>query len=109
MSGLAEILLSRGYSVSGSDISRSDTVEHLESLGININIGQKAENITPDIDLVVYTAAVKQDNPELVAAQGYGIKVIERAVLLGKIMSEYKISAAVAGTHGKTTTTSMCI
>ena len=107
MSGLAEILLSRGYAVSGSDISRSDTVEHLESLGININIGQKAENITPDIDLVVYTAAVKQDNPELVAAQGYGIKVIERAVLLGKIMSEYKISAAVAGTHGKTTTTSM--
>ena len=107
MSGLAEILLSRGYSVSGSDISRSDTVKHLESLGIKVNIGQKAENITPDIDLMVYTAAVKQDNPELVAARGYGIKIIERAVLLGKIMSEYKISAAVAGTHGKTTTTSM--
>ena len=107
MSGLAEILLSRGCSVSGSDINRSDTVKHLESLGIKVNIGQKAENITPDIDLMVYTAAVKQDNPELVAARAYGIKIIERAVLLGKIMSEYKISVAVAGTHGKTTTTSM--
>ena len=65
MSGLAEILLNRGISVSGTDISRSDTVRHLEELGIKVNIGHKAENITEDITLVVYTAAVKADNPEI--------------------------------------------
>lgn len=107
MSGLAEILADRGISVSGTDISRSDNVLHLESLGIKVNIGHRAENITDDIDLVVYTAAVKADNPEIIAAKEKGIETIERAELLGRIMAEFKISVAVAGTHGKTTTTSM--
>ncbi len=107
MSGLAEILLNRGWAVSGTDISRNDNVVHLESLGVTVNIGHKAENITPDITLVVYTAAVKSDNPEIMAAKELGIETIERAELLGRIMAQYKTSVAVSGTHGKTTTTSM--
>lgn len=107
MSGLAEILLDRGMSVSGTDISRSDNVRHLEQLGIKVNIGHRAENITEDITLVVYTAAVKADNPEIIAAKELGIETIERAELLGRIMADYKLSLAVSGTHGKTTTTSM--
>lgn len=107
MSGLAEILLDRGMSVSGTDISRNDNVRHLEQLGIKVNIGHKAENITKDLTLVVYTAAVKADNPEIIAAKELGIETIERAELLGRIMADYKLSLAVSGTHGKTTTTSM--
>lgn len=107
MSGLAEILLKRGYWVSGTDISKSDTVKHLEELGVKVNIGHKAENITPDLTLVVYTAAVKADNPEIVEAKRLGIETIERAELLGRIMAGFKTSVAVSGTHGKTTTTSM--
>ncbi len=107
MSGLAEILLNRGISVSGTDISKSDTVRHLEELGIKVNIGHRAENITKDITLVVYTAAVKSDNPEVIAAKELGIETIERAELLGRIMADFKLSLAVSGTHGKTTTTSM--
>ena len=107
MSGLAEILMDRGMEVSGTDISRSDTVRHLESLGVKVNIGHKAENITKDVTLVVYTAAVKADNPEIIAAKELGIETIERAELLGRIIAGFKLSAAVAGTHGKTTTTSM--
>ena len=107
MSGLAEILLDRGMSVSGTDISRNDNVRHLEQLGIKVNISHKAENITKDLTLVVYTAAVKADNPEIIAAKELGIETIERAELLGRIMADYKLSLAVSGTHGKTTTTSM--
>ncbi len=107
MSGLAEILLSRGVAVSGTDISWNDNVKHLEGLGVKVNIGHKAENITAHNTLVVYTAAVKADNPEVLAAKELGIETIERAELLGRIMGGYKLSAAVAGTHGKTTTTSM--
>lgn len=107
MSGLAEILNFKGLHVSGTDVKASDVTAHLESLGIKVNYGHKAENITDDIDLVVFTAAVKEDNPEIVAAKAKGILVIERSDLLGSIMSCYSQSIAVAGTHGKTTTTSM--
>ena len=107
MSGLAEILKDRGCRVSGTDIKESDVTKHLESLGITIHYGHRAENITDDIDLVVYTAAIHPGNPELEAAKEKQIPLMERARLLGHIMEEYQYSVAVAGTHGKTTTTSM--
>ena len=107
MSGLAQILNKEGIHVSGSDMKQSDATDKLVSLGIKVNIGHKAENIVDGTDLVVYTAAVKSDNPELVEAEKKGILCVERAVLLGNIMDNYKKSIAVAGTHGKTTTSSM--
>ena len=107
MSGLAEILTSRGFQVSGSDMAASTLTSRLSELGIDIKIGHRAENITPDIELVVYTAAVNGGNPELAAAQAKGIEVIGRAQLLGLLMDEYAYAVCVAGTHGKTTTTSM--
>ncbi|MCD8036840.1 MAG: UDP-N-acetylmuramate--L-alanine ligase [Clostridiales bacterium] len=107
MSGLAEILNFEGFKVSGSDIKESDITKTLREQGIEVIIGQKAENIKDDTDIVVYTVAVKHDNPEILAAEAKGIPVIERATLLGAIMSCYKNSIAVSGTHGKTTTTSM--
>lgn len=107
MSGLAEILLKRGYKVSGSDRQSSDSVVKLISMGADIHIGQVAENITDDIDLVVYTAAISPDNPEFIEAQRRNIPMMDRAEFLGKVMLGHKYNVAVAGTHGKTTTTSM--
>lgn len=107
MSGLAEILLQEHFTVSGSDSKASDITALLEKLGATIMIGQKAENITPDIDLVVYTAAIHPDNPEYQAAVSSGKPMLTRAQLLGQIMANYPYSIAVSGTHGKTTTTSM--
>ncbi len=107
MSGLAEILFTKGFEISGSDMKSSAIIEHLQNLGVNIKIGHNENNITEYIDLVVYTAAVKGDNPELVAAKKHNIKIIDRAELLGHIMDSYKYSIAVSGTHGKTTTSSM--
>lgn len=107
MSGLAEILASRGHQVSGTDVKETAVTKHLQSLGIHINFGHRAENITDDITLVVYTAAIHDDNPELRAAHEKGIRIMDRAHLLGQIMDEYHDSVAVSGTHGKTTTTSM--
>ena len=107
MSGLAEILASRGHQVSGTDVKETAVTKHLQSLGIHINYGHRAENITDDITLVVYTAAIHDDNPELRAAHEKGIRIMDRAHLLGQIMDEYHDSVAVSGTHGKTTTTSM--
>ena len=107
MSGLAEILLDRHFKVSGSDMQSSELTKHLEQLGAHVVIGQKAENITDDIDLVVYTAAIHEDNEEFAMAREKGIPMISRATLLGQIMDNYLRSIAVAGTHGKTTTTSM--
>lgn len=107
MSGLAQILQKKGCQVSGSDLKPSKTTKKLEELGIPVHYGQKAQNITDDLQLVVYTAAVKEDNPELVEARRRGILAIERSVLLGEIMKHYSQSVAVSGTHGKTTTTSM--
>ncbi len=107
MSGLAEILHDKGYQIAGSDVKESNTVTHLKELGIPIAIGQKEENITEDIDLIVYTAAVKDNNPELIAAKEKKIDIMSRAELLGLVMDAYHYSIAVSGTHGKTTTSSM--
>ena len=107
MSGLAEVLLDQKFSVSGSDNNPSDITKHLETLGIHISYPQSADNITDDIDLVVYTAAIHPDNPEFVAAKEKNIPMLNRAQLLGQIIDHYNRSICVAGTHGKTTTTSM--
>ena len=106
MSALAEMLLYLGYEVSGSDSSESALLKELETKGVKINIGQCAENIK-NPDAVCYTAAISPNNPELVAAKKLGVPVMERAELLGALMELYKYPIAVAGTHGKTTTTSM--
>ena len=107
MSGLAEILLDEGFTVSGSDSQASDLTKHLESMGAKVYIGQRAENIGDGIDVVVYTAAIHPDNPEFMAVQAKGIPMLSRAELLGQMMKNYRQALAVAGTHGKTTTTSM--
>ncbi len=106
MSALAHILLYFGYRVTGSDTGVSDLTKKLEDSGIPVAIGQSADNIHSP-DLVCYTAAIAPDNPELVKARSLGIPVLERAELLGQIMTLYRFPIAVAGTHGKTTTTSM--
>ena len=107
MSGLAMILVQRGFPVSGSDSKRSELTDKLEAQGIPVIIGQKAENITDDIELTVYTAAVHEGNPEFDEAVRRGGPVLSRAELLGQVMANYQTSIAVSGTHGKTTTTSM--
>lgn len=107
MSGLAEILAERGFTVSGSDAKQTDLTTSLEEHGIQVFYGQRSENITNDIHLVVYTAAIKEDNPELAHAKAMGIPTMTRASLLGQMMKNYQTPIAVSGTHGKTTTTSM--
>lgn len=107
MSGLAEILLERGFTVSGSDAHESELTEKLEKDGARVFYGQKAENIIEGIDVVVYTAAVHPDNPEYAQAEKKGLPILTRAELLGQIMRNFGKSIAVSGTHGKTTTTSM--
>ncbi|NMM62150.1 UDP-N-acetylmuramate--L-alanine ligase [Clostridium sp. P21] len=107
MSGLAEILLERNFKVFGSDIKPSLITDKLSSNGAKINIGQVKENITKDIDLIVYTAAISKDNLELVRAHELNIPLMTRAEFLGHIMKGHKYNVAIAGTHGKTTTTSM--
>ncbi len=106
MSPLAEILHQLGYAITGSDVNESDNVARMRSLGITVAMPQAVENIG-DAELVVYTAAVSPDNPELVEAERRGIPLLERAKLLGLITRRYPRTVAVAGTHGKTTTTSM--
>lgn len=107
MSGLAEILADAGFTVSGSDRSRNALTESLESKGITVFYGQRAENITDSIDCVVFTSAISKDNPEYIAAHQQNIPCLTRAELLGQIMKNYDTPIAVSGTHGKTTTTSM--
>ena len=107
MSGLAEILLSEGFRISGSDRSPSPLTRKLEEQGAKVYYGQREENLSPDIDLIVYTSAIKPDNPEMIAAGRLGIATLTRAQLLGQMMKNYKMPIAVSGTHGKTTTTSM--
>lgn len=107
MSGLAEVLLEKNFRVSGSDRSPSPLTRTLEEKGVRVFYGQEYRNITKDIDLIVYTSAVHPDNPELVAAGDLCIPVLTRAQLLGQLMKNYDTPIAVAGTHGKTTTTSM--
>jgi len=106
MSGLAETLLHYGYHVSGSDAHSSPIIDKLKKKGAKISIGHHEQNVV-GADLVVYTAAVKLDNPEIVNAKELNIPVVGRAEFLGQIMKQYKYGIAVSGTHGKTTTTSL--
>lgn len=108
MSPLAEVLSDAGMRITGSDISESGNVVHLREKGIRVNIGHRAENITEDVDFIVRTAAVHDDNPEVAEAHRRGIPVFERTEAWGTIMMDYKNALCIAGTHGKTTTTSMC-
>ena len=105
MSGIAEVLLTQGYQVSGSDIGHGPAARRLASLGANVSVGHAAENVA-GADVVVASAAVPADNPELVAAREKGVPVIPRALMLSELM-RLKQGIAVAGTHGKTTTTSL--
>ena len=105
MSGIAEILHNLGYSVRGSDLSESANVQRLRQLGIQIEIGHKAENLG-EAQVVVVSSAVKPDNPEVAAARARLVPVVRRAEMLGELM-RLKWSIAIGGTHGKTTTTSM--
>ena len=109
MSGLAQIVLKDGYKVTGSDWNRSDITEKLEKMGADIVYGHDAVNTEGinNASLVVYTAAAKSDNPEIIAAKAKGVRLIDRAEFLGAIMKNYKHAVGVSGTHGKTTTTSM--
>ncbi len=106
LSAIAEILLSRGYEVSGSDMKESAETARLASKGARVFIGHRAEN-ADEADLLVFSAAVGQDNPEMKRAEERGIPILSRAQMLGLLMQEYENSIAVSGTHGKTTTTSM--
>ena len=106
LSAIAEILLSRGYNVSGSDMSESEITEHLKEAGATIYKSHRKENVE-NADLVVYSAAVAEENPEIVRARERNIPIASRAEVLGILMDEYSAGIAISGTHGKTTTTSM--
>ena len=105
MSGIAEVLLNLGYTISGSDISRSDITDRLIALGADVYYMHDAANLG-SVDVVVTSTAVRNDNPEVVEAHTRGIPVIPRAEMLAELL-KMKVSVAVSGTHGKTTTTSM--
>ena len=107
MEPLAEVLNGMGLRVSGSDVRDSEAVARLRGLGVRVYIGHAPENVA-GAELVIRTAAVHDDNPEIVAARAQGIPVFERAQAWGAIMKDYRHALCVAGTHGKTTTTSMC-
>lgn len=107
MSGLAEILLKENFQISGSDNKPSTLTEHLTQLGAVVNFPQMASNITNGIDVVVYTAAIHEDNPELMEVRRQNLPTLTRAELLGQLMKNYGTPIAISGTHGKTTTTSM--
>lgn len=106
MSGIAALLLNKGYNVSGSDRSMSDIVKNLENHGAKIYIGQNKNNIN-NPDLVIYTDAILDDNEELIAARSLDVPVVSRGVFLGALMRNYENSIAISGSHGKSTTTSM--
>ena len=106
MSGIAELLLNLGYRVSGSDLKESDITKRLASLGGSVVAGHRAENVAADVDVVVTSSAVRKNNPEVVAAKDRGIPVIPRAEMLAELM-RLKEGVAIAGSHGKTTTTSL--
>ena len=103
---LAQILHAKGYYLTGSDNNETDTLQMVREMGIPVTLGQKAENIE-GADLIVHTAAIMPDNPELIAARESGVPTIERSVLLGEITAHYSDAVCISGTHGKTTTTSM--
>src|ERR1700722_18531965 len=105
MSGIAEVLCNLGYTVQGSDASESANVSRLRDKGITVTVGHKAENVA-GADVLVVSTAIKRDNPELMAARAQRIPVVRRAEMLAELM-RLKSCVAIAGTHGKTTTTSM--
>ncbi len=107
MSGLAEYLHTLGFSVSGSDSHQSKITDHLEALGIQVFIGQRPSNVSSDIDVAVFTAAISPDNEEFLEVQRLNIPLLSRAELVGQVMLNFDDSIAVSGTHGKTTTTSL--
>ena len=106
VSAIAEILLSRGYNVSGSDMKQSDLTDRLAADGVKVYIGHSAENVE-DAELIVYSAAIAEENPEVIRAREKNIPLASRAEVLGVLMDDFKNSIAICGTHGKTTTTSM--
>src|ERR1700716_2596561 len=105
MSGIAEVLVNLGYTVKGSDVADSANVKRLRDKGIAVAIGHKAENVD-GADVLVVSSAIKRDNPELVAARAQRLPVVRRAEMLAELM-RLKSCVAIAGTHGKTTTTSL--
>ncbi|HET7849054.1 MAG TPA: UDP-N-acetylmuramate--L-alanine ligase, partial [Pseudolabrys sp.] len=105
MSGIAEVLVNLGYTVTGSDVSDSGNVKRLREKGVKVAVGHKAENLD-GADVVVVSSAIKADNPELVAARAQRLPVVRRAEMLAELM-RLKSCVAIAGTHGKTTTTSL--
>ncbi|MGB4660996.1 MAG: UDP-N-acetylmuramate--L-alanine ligase [Mobilitalea sp.] len=107
MSGFAEYLHTLGFKVSGSDSQHNKITDHLEELGIEFHLGQRAANITDDIELAVYTAAISEDNEELMEVISRKVPMLSRAEMIGQIMLNFNDAVAVSGTHGKTTTTSM--
>ncbi len=107
MSGLAMYLKREGFVVTGSDRSESETTKTLEALGIKVYYGHDEKNITDETEVLCFTSAISKDNPELVEAKRRGIYCAERAELLGKMMERFKYPLSIAGTHGKTTTTSL--
>ena len=107
MSGIAELLMNLKFSISGSDISENENVKRLRGLGVDIRIGHDINNVTNDIDVLVYSSAVSLENPEIMRAKQKGIPVIRRAEMLGELISVKETSIAIGGTHGKTTTSSM--
>ncbi len=107
MSGFAEYLHTNGFQVSGSDAHESKITDRLSELGITFYLGQKASNITTDIELVVFTAAISEDNEEFLEVKKRGIPMLTRAEMIGQVMLNFEDAIAISGTHGKTTTTSM--
>lgn len=105
MSGIAEVLLNLGYDISGSDMSDSAVVKHLRSLGARIAVGHAAENVG-NVQVLVKSTAIAEDNPEVVEARRRNIAIIPRAEMLAELM-RLRQGVAIAGTHGKTTTTSL--
>ena len=105
MSGIAEVLVNLGFQVSGSDLTDSAVTQRLKTLGAKVTLGHAADNVTA-VDAVVVSSAVKDDNPEVMAARAHKIPVVPRAMMLAELM-RLKQGIAVAGTHGKTTTTSL--
>lgn len=105
MSGIAEVMLNLGYIISGSDLSQTPVTERLQTLGARVFAGHDKKNIR-GADVVVISSAVKEDNPEVVAAREIGIPVVPRAVMLAELM-RLRRGIAIAGAHGKTTTTSL--
>lgn len=106
LSAIAEILLARGYNVSGSDMKESDITDRLKEQGASVYIGHRCKN-ADNADLIIYSAAIAEDNPEIIRAGERGVRLASRAEVLGLLMDEYENSIAISGTHGKTTTTSM--